>query len=288
MNKIQVLGGGFPGTSKTWRFMRDMINEVQDLAVGLGGENCIVKGCEVVNGVAADGIVIINGESYPFQGGAVDANVEIVEAVEKVTYFTDADLDGQADLLDAYFDRYARFAAAGTGTPWADLKRITPLSEVARRLPPLKCALPYWGAVADIPDGWQLSDGTNQTPDMSGMFVVGYDPDDLSHDEIGKTGGESKHTLSVAEMPNHDHSGSVYIPAHKHGLPKTVYSKEGAGGDDNTFSNSNNTGAVNVTETSIAPAQSPTFTTAKKGGGTAHENRPKFYTMAWIAYVGKK
>ena len=286
MNKIQVLGGGFPGTSKTWRFMRDMINEVQDLAVGLGGENCIVKGCEVVNSVAADGILIINGESLPFEGGAVDVNVEIVEAVEQVTYFTDADLDGQADLLDAYFERYARFAAAGTGTPWADLKRITPLSEVARRLPPLQTALPFWGAVADIKDGWQLCDGTNGLPDMSGMFVVGYDPDDADHDAPGKTGGESKHALSIAEMPSHNFSGSVNIPGHKHSLPKPVYSKVGASGDDNTFSNKDNTGSVAVTETGTSPAQVANYTTTMKGSNTPHENRPKFYTMAWIGYVG--
>ena len=284
MNKIEVLGGGFPGTSKTWRFVRDMIGEVHAAAAALGGENCIVSGCEVVNGVAAPGVVIIAGELFQFAGGAVQTHVQVVEAVEQVEYFTDEDGDGQADIKDAYFDRTAAFDTAGT--LWTDLVRITPLRDVARRLPPLQSALPFWGAVADIPDGWQLADGTNGLPDLSGMFVVGYDPADADHNAIGKTGGESKHALLEAEMPNHDHSGTVYIPAHKHGLPKTVYSKEGASGDDNTFSNSNNTGAVSVTETSTAPAQSPTFTTAKKGGGTAHENRPKFYTMAWIAWVG--
>lgn len=280
MNKIEVLGGGFPGTSKTWRFIRDMINEVHDVAVALGGDNCIVKGCEVVNGVAADGIVIINGESYPFQGGDVGVNVEIVEAVEQVTYFTDADIDGLADLLDAYFERYARFAAAGT--PWADLKRITPLSEVARRLPPLQTALPFWGALADIKDGWQLCDGSNGTPDLSGMFVVGYDPNDAAHDEPGKSGGESKHILLEAEMPNHDHAGNTAFSGnHSHSYLKAI---TGRGyrtqSDDNPFSN-------NVSAQTVASgSHTHSFTTAKKGGGTAHENRPKFYTMAWIAYVG--
>lgn len=284
MNKIEVLGGGFPGTSKTWRFVRDMIGEVHAAAAALGGENCIVSGCEVVNSVAAPGVVIIAGELFQFAGGAVQSHVQVVEAVEQVEYFTDEDGDGQADIKDAYFDRTAAFDTAGT--LWTDLVRITPLRDVARRLPPLQSALPFWGAVADIPDGWQLADGTNGLPDLSGMFVAGYDPADADHNAVGKTGGESKHTLLEAEMPSHGHGASVYIPAHKHALPKTVYSKVGATGDDNTFSNSNNIGAVNVTETSYSAAQTISLTTANKGGGTAHENRPKFYTMAWIAWVG--
>ena len=113
MNKIQVLGGGFPGTSKTWRFVRDMINEVHDLATAIGGENCIVKGCEVANNVAQEGIVIIAGEALPFEGGAVKSHVEIVENVEQVEYFNDSEGDGQADINDAYFERYARFADVG-------------------------------------------------------------------------------------------------------------------------------------------------------------------------------
>jgi len=279
-----VLGGGFPGTSKTWRFMRDMINEVHDLAVALGGETCIVKGCEVNNGVVADGILIVNGEALPFQGGALGANVEIVEAVEQVAYFNDAEGDGIADVNDAYFERYARFGVAGT--PWSDFKRITPLNEVARRLPPLQSALPFWGAVNEIPDGWQLCDGTNATPNLRGMFIAGYDPADTDHNAIGKTGGSSKVVLTDAEMPTHNHTGSIYIFGHKHSLPKTVYSKDGATGDSNTFTNKDNTGSVNVTETSMSPGKSSNFTTAQSGQNDSHENRPKFYTMAWIAYVG--
>jgi microcystin-dependent protein len=284
MNKIVVLGGGFPGTSKTWRFVRDMINEVHGVATALGGENCIVKGCEVTNGSAADGIVIIGGEALPFQGGPVKSHVEIVESIEQVQYFNDSEGDGQADVQDAYFERYARFAAEGTA--WADLKRISPLSEVSKRLPPKQCGLPYWGAVNDIPDGWQLCDGSNGTPDLSGMFVVGLDPNDPDHNEIGKTGGSHKHTLTEEELPSHSHSGSVYIKPHKHSLPRAVPAYNSFSGDTNRFTNKDNIGSTDVTETSLSGSQTASFTTASTGGGKSHENRPKFYTMAWIAYTG--
>lgn len=284
MNKIQVLGGGFPGTSKTWRFVRDMINEVHEVAVALGGDNCIVKGCEVQNGEATAGIIIIAGEALPFVGGAVQSHVEIVEDVTQVEYFQDSEGDGQADVQDAYFERHARFAAAGT--LWSDLKRISPLSEVSKRLPPKQSALPFWGAVNAIPDGWQLCDGSNGTPDLRGMFIAGYDPNDAAQDAPGKTGGSHKHTLTEEELPSHNHTGSIYIPPHKHGLPKAVPAYNSFSGDTNRLTNKDNIGSSDVTETSMSASQSPSFTTARTGGGKAHENRPKFYTMAWIAYVG--
>lgn len=284
MNKIQVLGGGFPGTSKTWRFIRDMINEVHELSTALGGDNCIVKGCEINNNIATDGIIIIAGEVYPFQGGAVQTHVEIVETVEQVEYFADGDGDGQADLNDAYFERYARFAVAGT--LWSSLSRISPLTEISRRLPPLQSALPFWGAIANIKNGWQLCDGTNGTPDLSGMFIAGYDPDDVAHAAIGKIGGASEITLSEAQIPAHNHGGSVYIPGHKHSLPKPVPGKGGLTDQNGLTVKDDNILSTDISETSLSSSQTVNFTIGSKGGGQAHENRPKFYTMAWIAYVG--
>ena len=282
MNKIQVLGGGFPGTSKTWRFVRDMINEVHDLATALGGENCIVKGCEVDNGQAADGIVIINGEALPFQGGAVQSHVEIVENVEAVQYFIDGEGDGQADINDAYFDRYVRFASAGT--PWADLKRITPLSEVSKRLPPKQSALPFWGAVNTIPDGWQLCDGTNGTPDLRGMFIAGYDPNETDQNAPGKTGGSHKHTLTEDEMPSHKHSGSTNSTGgHRHSYDVYPAASRGEAKSDGYWRVPQ---TPDTKQTSWEGTHSHSIYLNNTGGGQPHENRPKFYTMAWIAYVG--
>jgi len=284
MNYIEVLGGGFNGTSKTWRFIRDMIVEVHDLATALGGENCIVKGCEVNNGVAAEGIVIIAGEVYPFIGGAVKGFVKVVEAVEPVEYFTDSDGDGQGDLIDGYFNRHVEFADAGT--PFSDLKRISSLSEIARRIPPKKCALDFWGSVDEIPDGWQLCDGTNGTPDLSGMFSVGLDPNDPDHNEVGKTGGAHKVTLTENQIPAHRHSGSVYIKGHSHELPKSVVSNEGGSGDGNMLTNKDNISSTVITRTSTVSGYSANVYTQDKGGGESHENRPKYYTFAKIAQVG--
>ena len=41
---------------------------------------------------------------------------------------------------------------------------------------------------------------------VKGKVLVGLDEDDTDFNEIGKTGGEKAHTLTVDEMPAHNHS----------------------------------------------------------------------------------
>lgn len=47
---------------------------------------------------------------------------------------------------------------------------------------------------------------------LKGKVVVGLDEDDADgyFDEIGKTGGEKKHQLTIDELANHSH-GNVYV-----------------------------------------------------------------------------
>lgn len=45
----------------------------------------------------------------------------------------------------------------------------------------------WFGAIADIPEGWVICDGTNNTPNLTNRFIVGagdtYDVDDIGGDE---------------------------------------------------------------------------------------------------------
>ncbi len=63
----------------------------------------------------------------------------------------------------------------------------------------------WYGDTADIPGGWVLCDGTNGTPDLRGRVPVGLSAD-TEFNTLGKTGGAKTHTLSIAEMPSHNHS----------------------------------------------------------------------------------
>lgn len=282
MNKFEVQGSGFPADNSTWRFVRDMINTVHELAA-IGGDNYILKGCEDDNGVIADGFIVLDGELLPFQGGAVGAEITIDETIEAVTYLEDLNpSDGQGDDKNAYFTRFARFGNDGVATyNWDDLERLNPLLELQRRLVPQQSAIPYWGSVAAIPSGWQLCDGTNGTPDLSGMFIVGYDPADEDYDAIAKQGGTKEVTLTEQQMPAHNHTGNTnYTGAHSHTI--TAYVQQGS----NDGSGGEAAGYFQSRQTSTSGNHSHTVTTNSKGGGQAHENRPPYYTMAYITYVG--
>ena len=46
---------------------------------------------------------------------------------------------------------------------------------------------------------------TFNVPNVKGRVAVGYNSADTSFDALGETGGEKAHTLTVAEMPSHNH-----------------------------------------------------------------------------------
>ncbi|MBP5233986.1 MAG: tail fiber protein, partial [Planctomycetes bacterium] len=79
---------------------------------------------------------------------------------------------------------------------------------------PVGCIILWSGAANNIPEGWALCNGQTvegqKTPDLSGRFVVGYDPKDGDYNAVGKTGGEKTHRLTVAEMPSHNHSITMW------------------------------------------------------------------------------
>lgn len=50
---------------------------------------------------------------------------------------------------------------------------------------------------------------TFNLPNYKGRIGVGKDENDSSFNEIGKTGGEKMHTLTVGEMPRHNHISPI-------------------------------------------------------------------------------
>lgn len=112
-----------------------------------------------------------------------------------------------------------------------------------------------WSGTADnIPTGWQLCDGTNGTPDLRDKFVLGAG---TSH-AVGTTGGEEKVTLTVGQMPSHNHvinnqNGTIsYTTGEK---KQVVY-------------NFSQTGTY--------------FQTQPTGSSQAHNNMPPYYALCYI------
>ena len=77
---------------------------------------------------------------------------------------------------------------------------------------PIGSIVIWSGTVASIPTGWQLCDGTNGTPDLRDKFVVGARQDSggtamtTVSGSLTKTGGEAKHTMTIAELVPHTHT----------------------------------------------------------------------------------
>lgn len=119
-----------------------------------------------------------------------------------------------------------------------------------------------------VPAGWALCNGQNGTPDLRGRFVLGAGAGvaaGLTERTIGQTGGAETHTLTVAEMPAHNHP--------------TVVGTVG-------YSASWNSSA----EATKAPGQgrnnaNQTQGSAMAGGGQAHNNMPPFYVLAYLMRI---
>ena len=90
-----------------------------------------------------------------------------------------------------------------------------------------------------------------------GRIPVGLNLNDTDFDTIGKTGGEKEHTLTINEMPSHNHG------------------TKGAG--NCAFAN----GGYTLQADNNGNNPMPNATTALTGGGQAHNNMPPYIVMAF-------
>ena len=160
------------------------------------------------------------------------------------------------------------------------------------------------GSVASIPSGWALCDGTSGRPDLRNRFIVGagssYSP--------GATGGADSVSLTTANLPSHSHSFSgntgghsndhahyfvtSSVGDHTHGYTATYRTSGFDVEDGNSFvlyeagattsgAGAHNhdgwTGGVNSNHTHGFSGN-----TSAVGSGSAIENRPPYYALAFI------
>ena len=130
----------------------------------------------------------------------------------------------------------------------------------------------------DIPQGWALCDGTNNTPNLSGRFIVGYQSNNSDYNGIGNTGGEEQVTLNQGQLPPHHHSGTTNnAGSHSHSFTGARKSGDGSG-----TGSSNDYYTATSRNTASAGNHTHSFTTENTGGGQPHENRPPYFVLAYI------
>ncbi len=129
------------------------------------------------------------------------------------------------------------------------------------------------GTIVDIPKGWALCDGNKykldsnniaiidntgvQTPDLRGRFVLGSGQGNtLTNRNINDIGGEETVTLTIPEMPSHNHK-------------------------------INETPATNCFQGGVCSGNrylvfKEEQTTTNEGNGQPHNNMPPFYVLTYI------
>lgn len=152
------------------------------------------------------------------------------------------------------------------------------------------------GASTAIPEGWALCDGTNNTPDLRDKFIVGAG---LSY-STADTGGLASITLSVDQMPSHQHTVDPpatatdfqgqhsHMPVNQSPAFLTIGAESGdtfptAKGSDWGFRTaSGTTEAGNHSHT----VDIPPFLSAATGGNQPFDNRPPYYALCFIMKLG--
>ncbi len=161
-------------------------------------------------------------------------------------------------------------------------------------------AIVHWSG-STAPAGWAICDGRTvngyTTPDLRGRFVVGYNPGKTDYNEPGnlseksttngKTGGLDQVAISLSEMPSHNHSGSAGgAGGHRHTYDGYTKRTQNICDDQNDNISAPDVWNWSDTRTTIGVNNhTHSVSIGSTGGGGAHENRPKFYSLAYIMRV---
>jgi microcystin-dependent protein len=265
--------GGFPLETDTLDFMQDSYTQLQQVTAAICGDSpAIISGCNIMGSTVTEGWVVINRELLPFEGGPLGTRVGIVETTTNKVF-------EDAVERPVYARRKVVFNLSGS-INWTDLKRIEPLSTVVP-----KGLISMWsGAISNIPTGWLLCDGTNGTPNLKGKFIVGYDSSSTDYNSVGKIGGAEVVTLTGAQSGVAPHSHTINDPGHSHTIESNRdyfyigIDGAGAGGLAKII----RAAPINInsayTGITINSATS-------QNASASHENRPPFYTLAYIIKV---
>lgn len=234
MNRIDFSNlGGLPVTQATLAFLQTSYLYAFSGIANLCGDKTILTGVEVTAGNVSSGWISYANELIPFLGGPLGDDVVITETGVARTFE-----DGNDH--DVYFTKIAQCGAVGTFA-FTDLIRLQSLVNIWRPgdIKERYCDASYIAANFDVngyginaEKGWRIL--SKAIPATAGKVMVNYDPADVDFDTVGKNGGEKKHTLTIQEMPAHNHSLSLFKDEIRHNGTVDISANGGAALNKNT------------------------------------------------------
>lgn len=319
MEEKQILGrflnqenSNFPVDCETLDYLQNNMAIVSVLGNVLG-DKAILQGCNKIGDKNyTKGYVFLktkafqNGEILFFEGGVVEGKVYVKEEAIDVTVHE-----------DTYSSAYViRSLAPGVGNEyfeWSSFKKFKTLFEleqvdnqqnllIDQIIPPLGTIQIWAGRENNLPLNYKLcngdilnrdnyeelynvigkiySDGLApgklfRLPDLRGRFIVGYDPRDSDYNEQGSKGGEKTHILTTNELPSHVHKlrDYYYIEGQEYNP---------IDGAENVYENYSGS---HDTDNDNCYLHFKNHSTEATGVNKAHENRPPYYTLAYIMRV---
>lgn len=223
-----------------------------------------------------------------------------------------ADLDANFDIIQVTVNTQAETI----------LKVQTDISNIQTSIAnysaiPIGCIVMWGGSVSNIPSGWRICDGTNNTPDLRDRFVIGARSDSTSPATTFVTGADTKTGGNKdSVVVSHGHTATSYgtssgsLTADSDAWSVTFRAEDGAtlvpvassggasivnyGSDPARMTTVTNNFVYN-TGLSISrsrshthtPTITTTVTTTVTDSGTSGTNRnlPPYYALAYIMKV---
>lgn len=310
----------FPIDCETMDYMQTNVSLLQILG-NIAGDKTILLGCELEqNGTRRKaGYVFVKTKDFPegevlyWEGGNVSGGMYVNQetiSIEAQGY----------EFPQAYT---VRSLVAGVGSEnfsWNNFKAFkTPREleeydraqdlEIAKLAPPPLGIVQLWPGKS-VPEGYEICEGQQlkitdypalyaaigttfnsaysstgsrysttsgyfRLPDLRGRFIAGYDVSDTDYNSFGKVGGEKQHQLTTSEMPSHTHLFRDYY------YPERISS---GGISGNEYVGGNRVGSGKTDSDNNYLLYKSHYTDAA-GSGYAHENRPPYYSLAYIMKV---
>lgn len=263
MNKLNVVQTeGYPLKAERLQEIETAYSVFNSLG-SLAGNLTIISGCEPNGTEIKNGFVHINGEILEFRKADVTPTSTVIIIEEKVNR---AFRSGTVKTV--YTIRYATFGTAVTSWPWADFFRPDPLVVMMGKITALEKksavfqaggGMVLWNKpAADIPSGWQ------EVVDWRGRMPVGFDETQAEFNLMGKPGGSKTKTLSINEMPEHDHD-----------LPRDNGVPDGTSSMQSVVESSNSDEGINSASK-----------TGKRGGGQSFSLLNPYRVVMFIEFIG--